>query len=481
VTLHAVKRPSLGSASPSKQPPSRPWKQPSSQPSKQLSKQPSVALALPAGGQDQQGPKTYAFGSKLALWGLCTVPHQMLQAAGWKDVSRRNWSEPPRLLFFCPSPWDSPSDMLLLHRAQSAATHWSHAERAAGRNVSYTPLVVNRVMQRQKVRSCAGKAEQYLRWRQFAEADGSCSIADLAIPQTYVLPQDCNRIRTALSSRRNSSWIAKLSTSSHGDGIKILSRWNALNATRSLCRDPRSWIVQEYIKPLPIEGGYKFDLRAFLLVTARAGRPLRAYYHRGIARRADTKYVDPTATGSSINAHVTNAKSQASKGAAADSHFLSFNRVGRALTSEFGFAETYMQHTVPAQMRKLLEFAVRALGAAESWSAEMGSFQSFAADFAMDPRGNVWLLEVNSAPLWIHYHTDDNFDSRAVYRTALELVLSDHGPQAGPPLRRYAGWELIGWPTTVDSHLVKRSDLQLPATRLPYSPCKQVARDGLHV
>ena len=498
VTAQAVEMQRLGSASPPKQPPKRPWeygKQPSSRPSSQPSKQPpklpSFPMALSAGGY-LIGPKTYAFGSKLALRSLCRVPYQMLQAARWQDVSRLNWSEPPRLLFFCPDAHRSPSDMLLLRRSQSAAKDWSDAEWAAGRNVSYTPLVVNRVLQRQEVSWCAGKVEQYLRWRQLAEADGGCSITDLAIPQTYVLPQDCNRIRTALSSRRNSSWIAKPSNSSHGRGIQIMSRWNALDATLSLCRDPRSWIVQEYIKPLPIEGGYKFDLRAFLLVTARAGRPLRAYYHRGIARRADTKYVDPTATGSSMNAHVTNVKSQASKGAAADSHFLSFNRVGRALTREFGFAAAHMQHTVPAQMRKLLEFAVRALDVRTSCfepgvssaglplSAAMGSFQVFAADFAMDPRGNVWLLEVNSAPLWTPYPTDDSL-TPAVYRTALELMLHDHGPQAGPPLRRYAGWELIGWPTTVDSRLVNRSAVQLPATSLPYSPCKQVARDGLHV
>ena len=62
-----------------------------------------------------------------------------------------------------------------------------------------------------------------------------------------------------------------------------------------------------------------------------------------------------------------------------------------------------------------------------------------ALDFAMDPNGNVWLLETNTAPLWGLYPTDDKL-TPAVYRTALELALTAHADANDALPSRHGDW-----------------------------------------
>ena len=401
--------------------------------------------------------RTYAHGARDRLWSLCSTPLALLKEAGWRDVtqSRGNWSVLPRFLFFCDGAMSNPHDDQLHRNATALA--WQAREMCRmhdGCRVESLPIViVNRAQKRVGTVCRLGRKQESLhRWTKVAESSAGCSISSVAIPQSFSLPSECARFGAAVAKNAYMAWIIKPSDKMHGAGIVHLSPQRAQLQWSAHCHE--QVIAQEYVEPLPIEGGYKFDLRAFLLVIARGGdRPLRAFYHRGFARRSDTVY---SPNSSSTNSHVTNAGTQTGT----SQHFLSYGRVGRALSHEYGLPSTHMTETVPSQMKRLMEFHIRSLdvgtecthpgvtAAGQPLSPSVGSFQMMAADFAMDPRGNVWLLEVNTSPHWGAYPTDDEL-TPSVYRSALELVLAVHegtGPRAGArddagEPRCHAAWE----------------------------------------
>jgi hypothetical protein len=402
------------------------------------------------------------------------MPISLLNNNGWREVTHaKNWSsDPPRMLFFCPTPLSSQSDREMLRRVKNATSQRLPQLRAQGDK--RTPTVVNSVMLDVR-HGCLNKAETAQRWRRFAEKSSGCSSSRIAIPQSFVLPLECPAFLASVRARAV-SWMIKPTSSYHGAGIVHLTRAQALEQTEALCgrRGLRNaTIAQEYIEALPIEGGYKFDLRAYLLITARASPyspSIAAYYHRGIARRSDTKY---DARSSSTNVHVTNARSQHSKGASARSHFLSFARVGRALTDEHGFREDHMRRVVPAQMRALMRFVVKSLadigrncskrGFGRTVSEGVGGFHLLAIDFAMDPTGNVWLLETNTSPLWMHYPTDDLL-TPTLWSSALELALRVHANLGTTP-SRHADWIRITLHTPLSA-----------GRRIDYNACVDIPR-----
>lgn len=151
------------------------------------------------------------------------------------------------------------------------------------------------------------------------------------IPETYVLPDQfeefeaafhhyassCNRMMAHSGTPflniqkpiRKNMWIVKPIASSQGKGIYIIDRLNFVPRHEQL-------VVSRYIDSPLLLGGYKFDLRVYVVVTCYD--PLRVYvYREGLVRFASQKYssdsddesMSDKKTGADMNsvyAHLTN-------------------------------------------------------------------------------------------------------------------------------------------------------------------------------
>ena len=363
-----------------------------------------------------------------------------------------------------------------------------------------TPLIVNRLL---STSGCfapvLSKSQKYAVWRTIAERSAGCTIDAVAVPRTYVLPSACGAFASSVDRGTTRAWLLKPARSQHGQGIRHLSSAQARTFAARCEEETRAQplVAQENIEPLPIEGGFKFDLRAYMLVIGRAGRPPIAYFHEGFARRANTAY-DSSASANSV--HVTNAQSQTGgtdgRGAWLPDHFLTWERVGLALAAEHGLDSEHMQRAVVGQMLALMRFALVEVRAtldrdclrnasaqsgrraassspsspsssslsslpssseglrelARAFRADsdartvpaVGSFQLLALDFAFDASGSVWLLEVNTAPGWDAYPTVRGL-TPAVYETLLSLVMKVHASANSSRFYSgHAGWRWIG-------------------------------------
>jgi len=124
------------------------------------------------------------------------------------------------------------------------------------------------------------------------------------VPMTFVLPNEYLAFMQAFSERQESDeagekfWICKPSDSSRGRGIFIISHISQLVYDQQ-------YVVQEYIsRPLTV-GGFKFDLRLYVLVTSF--HPLRCFcYHEGLVRFATEKYSREEGSLNNLYAHLTN-------------------------------------------------------------------------------------------------------------------------------------------------------------------------------
>jgi hypothetical protein len=126
------------------------------------------------------------------------------------------------------------------------------------------------------------------------------------VPHTFVLPEEnCEAMQHAKAMQHASStmpapggmWIAKPQGGFQGKGIKVFSELEA-----AVQQNRRSRVVQQYIEPLLL-GGYKFDLRLYVLITSLC--PLEAhYYEHGYARFCMHRY--NTSNLDNRYAHLTN-------------------------------------------------------------------------------------------------------------------------------------------------------------------------------
>jgi tubulin polyglutamylase TTLL2 len=90
--------------------------------------------------------------------------------------------------------------------------------------------------------------------------------------------------------------VCKPASAAQGNGIKLIRSLAELSYDRST-------VVQRYIDNPHLIGGYKYDLRIYVLV--KSFRPLQVHlYRRGLARFACHKY-DSASLGD-LTAHLTN-------------------------------------------------------------------------------------------------------------------------------------------------------------------------------
>ena len=182
------------------------------------------------------------------------------------------------------------------------------------------------------------------------------------------------------------------------------------------------------------------------------------YWHRGFARKAELKFSE---AGHEPKRHITNLN-QALNGA---DHFWSFGRVGEALRAEHGFGAGHMD-AVEARMRRISLFAFQAMrkpggdvgdggggghddddGGGGAAPTGLSSWQFYTLDWAMEPSGEVSLLEYNAASAYRHVPSGDDLTPR-IWSSMIELVgLAQSAParslreRALP--RSYAGWRLL--------------------------------------
>ena len=102
-------------------------------------------------------------------------------------------------------------------------------------------------------------------------------------PNTWILPQEYNSLKTFLSSN-NEVLICKPPNLSQGKGIFL---------TKNLSDIPENCVVQKYLDNPYLIDGFKFDLRIYVLITGFD--PLRVYIHKdGLVRLATNSYCKPT-------------------------------------------------------------------------------------------------------------------------------------------------------------------------------------------
>ena len=222
----------------------------------------------------------------------------------------------------------------------------------------------------------------------------------------------------------------------------------------------RSWLAMRYVPPMLV-GGHKVELRSYLLI-ART-RPLLAFTHEGIARRADFAY---DAASNKPAAHILNLRYDGGK-MLGDDHFWSWRKLGRALSSEQRLGAEHMETIVRAEVDRVCTFEVHAMRGNPAANPErpltggagggggsrpLRSFQFFSLDWALGPDGRPSLIEKNAAPGTHPYRSVDGL-MPGLITTMLELVaLTQTAPvetlrtmHAGPGATQFAfgGWRLV--------------------------------------
>jgi len=111
-------------------------------------------------------------------------------------------------------------------------------------------------------------------------------------PQTFLLPQDFERLKKFKTENKKTLLIAKPTSGSQGDGIILFKTLKDLEYFLNTSSNDSEYVVQEYIKnPLLLEQK-KFDLRFYVLISSL--NPLRVWIHdQALARFCTENYQKP--------------------------------------------------------------------------------------------------------------------------------------------------------------------------------------------
>ncbi|GBG34572.1 Tubulin polyglutamylase TTLL7 [Hondaea fermentalgiana] len=295
--------------------------------------------------------------------------------------------------------------------------------------------------------------------RRLAEHHG-CTYEDLRIqPAQYNLDvkASCEALFVAASRPENLEklWLWKPSTTFHGMGIKVLRGLADLKAQVGSCQSPKAVIVMEYVaEPATMQGGYKFDLRTYLLVGSLD--PQLVFFADGFVRKSDTRYSRDT---KNTKVHVTNAGSQSKV-----NHFFSFDEMAEELSREMDFPPEYLARA-REYMKKVSLYVFKTTDVQNKKLKRVpGRFHLFAIDWLIDKLGNVHLLEGNGYPLVTEYPVKGL--TPEIWEELLDLVLKIHvTPHELPTTMTvkdgftFGKWSLI------------YNDLEEKYNGDPFSPC----------
>lgn len=207
-------------------------------------------------------------------------------------------------------------------------------------------------------------------------------------PLTFILPSDYSKFIEAFMSKENTHpWICKPSGSSCGKGVYLLRDISELKYS-SQC------VIQKYLSDPYLIGGYKWDMRVYVLMTSV--QPLKLYiYEEGICRFSTEKF-DMDSLGNKFS-HLTNT---------------SINKYGANIhdkrdvvgVGNWTFAQLSQYLESKGVNWKTLWFKIRQIVMCTLINCPSVvpnldcCFELFGFDIIVDQKHKPWLLEVNSYP-----------------------------------------------------------------------------------
>lgn len=240
-------------------------------------------------------------------------------------------------------------------------------------------------------------------------------------PDTFILPEEQQQYIEAHTTEKEDVYIAKMSGSRQGVGVRVLARPNELSL---LCGPQQKGfttaVVQKYINEPLLLKGIKSDLRLYLVITS-IDPPIAFLNREGLARFCTEPYVKPN----SLNSNKLEPSSQLTnftmnKG---NKHFQFTDEIEeindgtkRTLTSYWKSVkeETKIeQDLIWARIEKLVQRLLKTMiphlrlslsqlqmtpSASGGETGSLKLMHILGLDVILDSEGNPWLLELNSMP-----------------------------------------------------------------------------------
>lgn len=168
-------------------------------------------------------------------------------------------------------------------------------------------------------------------------------------------------------------------------------------------------IAQRYIEDLLLVDGYKFDIRAYVLIASC--KPLIfLMHHEYYGRRSLVPYDSES---SELLSHLTNASQQ-------KKHPTFNDRKEESILSP-EFMKERLGHELMISVESQMRTAARTLmqAAAPKLDQRSGSFQLLGFDFMIDQSGKVYLIEINVNPA---IYTDTSTQERIITKVVADTI-----------------------------------------------------------
>ncbi|KAI6654534.1 Protein polyglycylase TTLL10-like [Oopsacas minuta] len=293
----------------------------------------------------------------------------------------------------------------------------------------------------------------------FASSNG-CFLDSLGImPKTFLLGElnECKSF-FRYSKRVTNSWILKPYSGEGGDGITVHSDVSSLK-NKFDCKVSKKYLVQEYIKPLLLDGR-KFDVRAYFLI-ARTD-PFLVFYHHGYLRLSLKKFEMNTDIATHlVNTHVQS-KHRGYKNIA-HKHMWTFKEFQDYLTANELVGKNWVEMVLEKFLKRVAVYIFNS--GIDLYARRRGSFQLVGLDCLVDDKFRPWFTEANNYPLWIESIPEDVHNVSAnLGRDMLDLVFMLHQDPPAHPL--YPGYSYGGWKLLYNQQVQRCNP-----DHSPYQPC----------
>lgn len=238
-------------------------------------------------------------------------------------------------------------------------------------------------------------------------------------PDTFILPEEQQQYVEAHTSIKEDVYIAKMSGSRQGVGVRVLAKPSELSL---LCGPQQKGfttaVVQKYVNEPLLLKGIKSDLRLYLMITS-VDPPIAFLNHEGLARFCTEPYVKPTL----LNSNKLDPSSQLTnftmnKGnrnfQATDEIEAENDATKRTLTSYWKNVKSNSNldpEIISSRIEKLAQRLIKTMiphlrisleqqrsKLEPPLTSEMKMMHIIGLDVILDAEGHPWLLEVNSMP-----------------------------------------------------------------------------------
>lgn len=245
--------------------------------------------------------------------------------------------------------------------------------------------------------------------------------------------------------RKHPTWIMKPTGKAQGKGIFLINslqqtkRWanaSVANAHDGVCtKGEEAYVVSRYVDDPLLIGGYKFDLRLYVVVTRF--RPLRAFVSRlGFARFCAAKYVSPRSESGDLGdhyAHLTNVAVQKKNAQYNKEHGGKWSLENLRLFLESARGA----EAVSKLWRELDAVILKSLRAVQNvMHNDAHCFELYGYDMLIDASLKPWLIEVNASPSLSATTEDDRDAKLAVIRDALAAAVPESFRESAPGAER---------------------------------------------